>query len=252
MGRYRFHDAGQSSEAEGTRRHTDDVLRRLARSSDQPIKRPSLDERKIAQAIDRGKYKMQKYQQEAERYQDKDRDTFEEFTKNFDNDINLKNYVVGIVSKNSSGKYDNEIDVENGKIVGIDNKHNYQDSEENLDFSEVIFNQICLAMKHLKKDMSKFNLKCWCDDTITNEETINTVKLFFPEEKDKDGSVKEGERKFLAGTDAFIALAGTPTAQSKFYLLAQHPKAFNNKKVKSITVRRQVYSLIDINYEFGS
>jgi hypothetical protein len=66
------------------------------------------------------------------------------------------------------------------------------------------------------------------------------------------GEDELGERKFLADTDAFIALAGTPTGQSKFYLLAQHPKAFKDKKVTSITVIRQVYSMIDINYEFGS
>jgi hypothetical protein len=107
-------------------------------------------------------------------------------------------------------------------------------------------------MKYLSMRMSEFDLKCWYGNTISNEETIKTAKLFFPEERDVDGSVKEGEKTFLEGTDAFMALAGTPTAQSKFYLLAQHPKVFKDKKVTSITVIRQVYSILDINYEFGS
>ncbi len=57
---------------------------------------------------------------------------------------------------------------------------------------------------------------------------------------------------FKAGEDGFVALAGTCTAQSKFYLLAQHPKAFPGKEVTSITVIRGPSSIIDIDYEFGS
>jgi hypothetical protein len=252
-------DTGQSPKPEGTRSPRRDEFRRRAESSsknaelsDQPMKRPSLEEIERARAIDRGRYKMQKYQQEAERYQSEDRDTFEEFEKNFQNDINPEDYIVEVTSVNSSGNYKNEIDVRNGRIIGGINRCEHPNSEERLDFSEIVFNQLRLAIEHLDMRMSEFNLKCWYGDTITNEETIKTASLFFPEEKDVDGSVKEGEKTFLAGTDAFIALAGTPTGQSKFYLLAQHPKAFKDKKVTSITVIRQVYSIIDINYEFGS
>jgi hypothetical protein len=253
MDGYRPRDAGPSSRVEGTRRQTDDVIRRQASSLDQPMKRPSLHEIEIARAIDRGKYKMQKYQQETEHYRSEERDTFEEFEKNFKSTLtNLEDCVVEVASINSSGDYTNEIDVKNGRILGGINRCEHPDSEERLDFSEIIFNQLRLAMKHLDMKMPEFNLKCWYGDTITNEETKKTANLFFPEEIGEDGLAKEGERNFLAGTDAFTALAGTPTAQSKFFLLAQHPKAFKDKKVTSITVIRQVYSIIDINYEFGS
>jgi hypothetical protein len=102
------------------------------------------------------------------------------------------------------------------------------------------------------QNQSDSDLKCWYDNFVNNEETKKTAELFFPEERDIDGSVKEGRKTFLAGTDAFIALAGTPTAQSKFYLLAQHPKAFPGKEVTSITVIRYSDGQIDIEYQFGS
>lgn len=56
---------------------------------------------------------------------------------------------------------------------------------------------------------------------------------------------------FEAGTDGFIALTGTETAQSKFYMLAQHPKAFKEKQVRSITVRRLPRERINIDYEIA-
>lgn len=251
MERYRFRDAGQSSKPEGTRRHTDDVIRRRASSSDQ-LKRPSLDEIKMVQTTDRGKAKWQRYQQEAERYRNKERDTFEKFKEKFENDINIEDGIIEVTSVNNSGEYENKIDVRNGRIIGGNNYCEDPDSEERLDFSEIVFNQLRLAMEHLDMKISEFDLKCRCSDIVTNEETKKTAKLFFPEGIGEDGLVKEGEKTFLAGTDAFIALAGTPTAQSKFYMLAQHPETFKGKEVTSITVIRQVYSIIDINYEFGS
>ena len=78
------------------------------------------------------------------------------------------------------------------------------------------------------------------------------MKLFFPEERIPNGKIKKGKKTFLAGTDGFIALAGTEAAQSKFYLLAQHPKAFPGKEVTSITVMRHSNEQIDIEYDFGS
>jgi hypothetical protein len=265
MERHRSHDAGRYSKVEGTRRQTDDVIRRQTESSsrgdaelsDRPIERNRLDEREVAcaRAIDRGRAKMQKYQQEAERYQDKERDTFEEFEKDFENKITkLGNSVVEVKSYASkfSGTYENEIDVENGKITGKYNRYFLPYSEEKLDFSEVIFNHLRLSIECLKVEMSEFNLKCWYGKEITNEDTKNTVELFFPEEKGKDGLVKEREKTFLAGTDAFIALAGTSTARSKFYLLAQHPEIFKGKKVTSITVIRHPDKKVAIEYEFGS
>ncbi len=260
MDRQRSRDTGSSSRSEETRSPRRDEIRRRAESSrrndaESSIERTPFDEREVAraQALERGRNKMQRYQQEANCYKYKDRDTFNDFKMIFEENISeLENNVVKITSLHDFyGKYENKIDVNNGKIIGIDN-YQYANCKAKFHFSEIVFNQLCLAMKYLSMRMSEFDLKCWYGNTISNEETIKTAKLFFPEERDVDGSVKEGEKTFLAGTDAFMALAGTPTAQSKFYLLAQHPKVFKDKKVTSITVIRQVYSILDINYEFGS
>lgn len=204
-------------------------------------------------AIERGIGKMIKYQQELEIHQNEDRCTFKEFKMIFEENISeLENNIVKITSLNDFyGKYENKIDVENGKIIGIDN-YQYANCKAKFHFSEIVFNQLCLAMKYLNMEMSEFNLKCWCSNTIANEETKKTAKLFFPEERDKEGKIKEGQKIFKAGSDGFIALAGTPTGQSKFYLLAQHPEIFKDKKVTSITVIRYPDSTIDVNYEFGS
>ena len=204
-------------------------------------------------AIERGRSKIHEYQKEAEIYQNSDRDTFKEFEMIFEKNISeLENNIVKITSLNDFyGKYENKIDVENGKIIGIDN-YQYANCKAKFHFSEIIFNQLCLTMEYLDMEMSKFNLKCWYSNTISNEKTKKTAELFFPEERDKDGKIKEGQKIFKAGSDGFIALAGTPTGQSKFYLLAQHPEIFKDKKVTSITVIRHSDSTIDINYEFGS
>jgi hypothetical protein len=257
----RSRDTGQSSKAERTHRG-DDVIRRLAKSSrendaelsDRPMKRPRLNETEAAraQAIEKGRAKMQKYQQEADCYKDKDRDTFNDFINKFVSGINSKEYVLNIKSVHASyGIYNNNIDVENRKILGMLN-FPVPDSKEKFHLSEIVFNQLCLAMEHLDKKVSDFDLKCWYDNIVNNEETKKTAELFFPEEKGSDGKIKEGRKTLKAGEDGFIALAGTPTAQSKFYLLAQHPKAFPGKKVTSITVIRHSNGQIDIEYQFGS
>jgi hypothetical protein len=267
MDRYRFHDVGQSSTAERTCHHTDDVIRRQAsssrrndaESSTQPIEKPHIDEIEVArvQAIEKGKAKMQKYQQEAKRYQNEDRDTFEEFVMDYQNNpVHFEEYVVEFTSKNSYGEYENIIDIKNGKITGVFNMHVDYITSNKLHFSEIVFNQLYFTLECLNMEISEFNLKCWYANEVIDEETDNTVNLFFPEERDVDGSVKQGKKTFIAGTDAFIALAGTPTGQSKFYLLAQHPKAFPRKEVTSITVIRyyNVEGILrtDIEYKFGS
>ncbi len=206
------------------------------------------------QAIERGKSIMQKCQQEAKRYQSKDRDTFEDFKHTFKSAIIIrsKNHILQVTSESTNEvHYINQIDVDNGKIIGIYNGYGYNRGEKRkIEFSEIVFNQLRLAMEHLKKDISQFDLKGWYGQHIWNLDTINTVKLFFPEEKE-NGSVKEGKKIFEAGSDGFIALAGTPTGKSKFYLLAQHQNAFKGKIVKSITVIRKFGGQIDIEYEFG-
>ncbi len=251
----RSRDTGQSSRAERTH-HGDDVIRRRAESSRRndaelsvrPMKKPRLNETEAAraQAIERGRAKMQEYQQEAKRYQKEDRDTFEEFKNIFEgNIIDHINYGVKVLSKNRyHGIYENEINVEKGTILGI---KNYHFLKKKIHFSEIVFNQLRLAMESLNKKISHFDLKCWYGQDVRNINTKKTVELFFPKERGK-----EEKKTFFAGTDAFIALAGTPTAQSKFYLLAQHPKAFPGKEVTSITVIRHSDGQIDIEYEFGS
>jgi hypothetical protein len=134
------------------------------------------------------------------------------------------------------------LNINHGEITGITND-NHQPRDWNWHLSEVIFNQLQLAMRETKKDITSFNLKNWRDQWITDEATRSTVKLFLPKES--------GERTFEKGSEGFLALAGTPTAQSKFYLSAQHQKALGQKEVTSITVQRQPGGYIHINYNYS-
>ncbi len=264
MDRYSIHDTNSSSKAEEARRHTDNVIRRRATSSrrddagssNRPIERTRLDNREEvrAQAIDRGRAKMQKYQQEAERYQEKDKDTFKLFEKSFNTYLpNREKKVIKATSISSKiGRYINEINVEDGIIIGKTNDHyNKRKEKREFHYSEIVFNQLRLVLEHLDKKISEFDLKSWYGENIHNTSTLDVVKLFFPEERSSNGKIKKGKKTFLAGTDGFIALAGTEAAQSKFYLLAQHPKAFPGKEVTSITVIRKSNEQIDIEYDFG-
>jgi hypothetical protein len=264
MDRYRIHDTNSSSKAEKAHRHTDNVIRRRAKSSrrddvgsssNRPIERTRLDNivEARAQAIDKGRAKMQKYQQEAECFQEKDKDTFKLFEKSFKTyDPSVSKKEITILSISSYGRYMNKIDVKDGKIIGKTNDH-YLNNKEKREFhySEIVFNQLRLVLEHLDKKISEFDLKSWYGENIHNTSTLDVVKLFFPEERSPNGKIKKGKKTFLAGTDGFIALAGTEAAQSKFYLLAQHPKAFPGKEVTSITVIRHSDEQIDIEYDFG-
>jgi hypothetical protein len=245
VGRSSRTERSNSSEVEGHRHHRDFIR-------DQTNKHRE----RCNQAIERGRNKMKKYQQQAELYQNKDRDTFEQFKKDFESiiiseDVSSAAYIIS--RKNDHGTYQNKIDVKNGKFIGGMNDHQKHKKNSNeFSLSEIAFNQICLTMEDLNMEMSKFNLKCWYGVCVTNEETKETVKLFFPEERGPDGKIKKDSKTFKNGEDGFIALAGTPTAQSKFYLLAQHPKAFPGKEVTSITVIRHSDGRIDIEYKFDS
>jgi hypothetical protein len=125
------------------------------------------------------------------------------------------------------GYYGNKIDVNEGQIIG---GGNYKRSTKNWHLSEVMYAQLQLALKKAGKDLSQFDLKSWYGMNVTNEETKLVAERFLPQE--------ETERAFEAGSAEFAALAQTPTAKSKFYLLAQHPEAFGGKEVTSITVKR--------------
>src|SRR5689334_21788154 len=156
MDKPRIHDTNSSSKAEDAHRHTDNVIRRRAKSSrrddvgssNRPIERTRLDNivEARAQAIDRGRTKMQKYQQEAERYQEKDKDTYKLFKKSFKTyDPSVSKKEITILSISSLGRYMNKIDVKDGKIIGKTNDH-YLNNKEKREFhySEIVFNQLRL------------------------------------------------------------------------------------------------------------
>jgi hypothetical protein len=247
MDGYKFYQAEQSSNIEKTPSPKKNALRRPMESlskgeaelSDRSPKRVRFDEIEIVR--DKGRAKMREYQQEAEHYknENKDKETFERFYEDFDTRIHHKDDIVQVSSQSYRyGSYKNKIDVKNGKIIEDGNVSWNPFNYNKLNVSDIIFDQMCLAMKWLGMKMSKFDLKYWNDPDIEDTDTLKVVKLLLPEKRDEDGSVKEEAKHFLAGTDEFIALAGTPTAQPKFYLLAQHPKALPGKEVTSITVKR--------------
>jgi hypothetical protein len=217
-------------------------------------------EQKKLEAIEIGKIKMYKYQLESEIYQEKDKDIFEDFGKVFQNTVHKYKDKFSIQSYNYSlGRYNNTFILDNDNlIIQGDSNTRYKNAEiENntetkFYCSDVIFNQALLFLNDTGKELSQVNLQNWIGKYILNKKTLDVVELFFPEEERPDGKIEEGSKMFKAGEDGFIALAGTPTAQSKFYLLAQHPKAFPGKEVTSITVIRYSGGLIDIEYEFGS
>jgi hypothetical protein len=146
------------------------------------------------------------------------------------------------------GNHINEIDLNKGNITGL---YNFKRDTKNWPFSEVVYTQLQLALKKAGKDPSQFDLKSWYGTHIVNEGTKSVAERFLP--------AGETERTFKAGSEEFDALARTPTAKSKFHLLAQHPEAFGDKKVTSITVKRIFErdgeqlseEQIDINYTIG-
>ncbi len=259
MDKFKLPKEGQHPKTEGTHKQRKDEFRKRAESSsqrnaelsDRLLHPDETEDKDRTEAINKGRDKMQKYQEEANSYKNWDKDTYKIFQKSFQfSEIKSERYGISVDSKMlGCGIYRNAIDIENGKIIGIENFHL---SGKKLPFSEMVFNQLKFVMKSSNKEISFFDLKCWYGWDIKNERTKDTVKLFFPEETKSDGKIKEGRKTFKAGEDGFIALAGTPTAQSKFFLLAQHPKAFPGKEVTSITVIRKPNKQIDIEYQFGS
>ena len=197
QGNLQEREKSNSSEVEGHRHHHDFIR-------DQANKHRDL----CNQAIEMGKNKMEKYQQQAKIYQNEDRDTFEQFKKDFESTISIKkfaNRATYIISRKPDCAMSiSEIDVINGKITG--EIYDHQKSRENrneFNLSEIAFNQIRLAMEDLKREMSEFNLKCWYDVCVINKETKEIVKLFFPEESGPDGKIKADRKTFKAGEDGF-------------------------------------------------
>ena len=211
------------------------------------------------ESIEKGKIKISKYQQQEIAYQNKDKDIFEDLDKKFCTTKYKDEDRFDIRSECNIGLYHNAFILDNDKLIieEIYNRRFENNKTENNNgikfyFSDAVFKQTLLFLEDAKKDLSQINLQKWISKIIINRETLNVAKYFFPAAKGPDGMIKGGSKTFKAGTDGFIALAGTPTGQSKFYLLAQHPKAFPGKEVTSITVIRHADSHIDIEYEFGS
>jgi hypothetical protein len=132
------------------------------------------------------------------------------------------------------------IDLDNGKIIGYRNEAK---STQTWHLSDIIYNQLLFILKKAKKDISQFDLKSWYGFNITNKNTKSMAEYTLG---------YKNRKTFKASSKEFKDIAVTDTAQSKFYLLAQYPKAFKGKKVTSITVERYADGQIDIEYEFGS
>jgi hypothetical protein len=143
-----------------------------------------------------------------------------------------------VTSKDNLGKglYDNIIDVEGGKIIGVSNDKN---RTKGWYLSDVIYNQLQLVLKEVGKDISQFDLESWYGYSISHADT-KAVAL----------KCLQGEKKktFEAGSKEFNALKGNITAKPKIYLLEQHPDIFHGKQVVSVTVIRARGGRIDIDY----
>jgi hypothetical protein len=200
-------------------------------------------------AIRNGEKKLNQYQQEFSKWQEKDRDsTINAFQRSFvtitkENPKEKGEFSVESRARQGYASFTNKININKGEIIG---ESNFKRLTKGWHLSEVVFNQLQLVLQEAKKDMASFDFKNWRGERIINELTRSTVNLFLPE-----GTTRH---TFEKGSEGFLALAGTPTAQSKFYLVAQHQKVFGKKEVTSITVERQVYqhsSTINIIYNYG-
>jgi hypothetical protein len=197
------------------------------------------------EAVRKGEEKLQEYQKEFKGRRKKDIDsTMNAFHHDFATSIaedpeERGKFIAVSQAREGEASYMNIINTNTGEIRGL---YNDKCSTEDWHFSEVVFNQFQLAMHAAKKDIASFDLKNWRGERLTNEQTKRTVALFLPNKTNKCTFEKDSQ--------GFIALAGTETAQSKFYLVAQHQKAFGEKEVTSITVERQSNGDIHINYSY--
>jgi hypothetical protein len=198
----------------------------------------------------KGKYKLNKYEQEYRKWHNKNiNNTLNAFERDFDTDIEESlekrgEFTVVSMAKEGFASFTNTINTNKGEIIG---ESNFKRLTKNWHFSEVVFNQLQLVMREAKKDIASFDLKNWRGRWLKNEATRSTVDLFLPAGINK--------HTFEKGSEGFLALAGTPTAQSKFYLPAQHQKALGQKEVTSITVElspdEDIRFNITINYSYA-
>lgn len=192
------------------------------------------------------KNKLNQYQIELIKWNDKDvNSTLDAFQRNFETKIEENpqergEFTVTSLAKEGSASYMNKININKGEIIG---ESNFKMRTRGWHLSEVIFNQLQLVMQKAKRDIVSFELKNWRGKGIINPSTRSAVELFLPAGTNK--------HTFEKDSPGFMALAGTPTSQSKFYMLAQHQKAFGKKEVTSITVERQSDGYICINYRYA-
>jgi hypothetical protein len=231
----RFRNVEQSSSVEGTSSQRKDEIRRRAASQSHEASFS-----KGSEVTFQGKQqkRLEKYEEEAKKYQKKDKDHNEDgFNKEFTTNCSLKKGIFHIISENEFGRY--EIDLDNGQIIGYRNESK---NTQTWHLSDIIYNQLLFILKKAEKNISQFDLKSWYGFDIANKNTKNVAKKILGYENRKTFKSNSKEFKDIAITDA---------AQSKFYLLAQYPKAFKGKKVTSITVKRYADGQIDIEYEFS-
>ncbi len=162
-----------------------------------------------------------------------------------------------MISEDKIGKgyYANTINVNDGLIVGVTSNYRGENYSKmvttNWHLSDVVYHQLQLVLKQAAKGFSQFDLKSWSDMNVANEVTKAVAERLLPQ--------GEIQRIFQAGNENFDALARTPLAKSKFYLLKDHPEVFGDKQATSITVKRVFeregkkldHEEIDINYTIG-
>jgi hypothetical protein len=185
--------------------------------------------------------RLSKYEDEAKKYQEKEKDHRpSDFNQDFKTEIQYKKGTFHIISENDHGKYENVINISEGQIIGY---RNDSKNTQKWHLSDIIYNQLLLVLQKAEKDISLFDLKSWYGNEITNKNTKSIVKYLLG---------YKNSQTFKAGSKEFNEIAVSDAAQSKFFLLAQYPKAFKDTNVTSITVIRYSDGQINIEYKFGS
>ena len=134
------------------------------------------------------------------------------------------------------GTFLNEIEVEEGRIIG---KANYKFDTKGWHLSDVIYTQLQLALKEAGKDISQFNLKSWYAERVAFNDTANVAESCLE-------TYGIYNMTFEKDSEEFNNLMNTTTAKSKFYLLKDH---FPGKQVTRITVSQDIRDDIYIDYQ---
>ncbi len=139
-------------------------------------------------------------------------------------------------------RYINYVDTKNGIIIA---KYNFRDDDASdgsgkpLPNSEILYNQLLLALSHQSIASSEFNLTRVIRENIANKETCNTLDCCI-KNLGKEQSASKGIYKFKRGSEGYYAILGTPNAYSTLYLLKQHSSVFGEKEITDIEVGKHV------------